>query len=105
MKSFPGIAVSTVVAVFIGSTGCTQTVAAEELSHGALLASMCITCHGTDGKGSNPVPGISGAEVEDFVDLMKAFASGEQPTSIMDRHAQGYTETELRQLAEYFSKK
>jgi len=36
--------------------------------------------------------------------MMQAFASGEEPTSIMDRHAQGYTEAELKLLAEYFSK-
>ena len=105
MKSLPRIAASTVAAVFIGSIGCLQTVAADEVSRGALLASMCITCHGADGKGSKPIPGISGEEPEDFVDLMKAFASGDQATSIMDRHAQGYTEAELRQLAEFFSKK
>ena len=105
MKSFPRIAASAVAAVFIGSIGCMQTAAADEVSRGALLASMCITCHGADGKGSKPVPAINGEEADDFVDLMKAFASGDEPTSLMDRHAQGYTEAELRQLAEYFSKK
>jgi len=65
---------------------------------------MCNTCHGTNGKGAKPMPGINGEEPDDFIDLMQAFANGEEPTSIMDRHAQGYTEAELRLLAEYFSK-
>lgn len=105
MKGFSRIALSIIIPAFVGGIGCMQSAFADELSRGALLASMCITCHGPDGKGSKPVPGISGEESEDFVNLMKSFASGERRTSIMDRHAQGYTEAELRQLAEYFSKK
>ena len=44
-------------------------------------------------------------DTADFVELMQAFASGEEPTSIMDRHAEGYTEEEMRALAEYFSER
>ena len=59
---------------------------------------------GTAGAGAKPNPEIAGEDPADFLDLMQAFASGDEPTSIMDRHSQGYTEAELKLLAEYFSK-
>ena len=104
MRSSSVIALSGIVAVFIGSLTFSKNIAADEVSRGALLASMCSTCHGINGKGSVPMPAIAGMEVDDFVDLMQAFSSGDQKTSIMDRHSQGYTEAELKLIAEYFSK-
>ncbi len=91
--------------IALGMLGVVPNVYAEGVSRGALLASMCNTCHGTDGVGAKPMPGIAGETVADFVDIMQAFASGDEPASIMGRHAQGYTEDELRALAEYFSKR
>ena len=104
MISFRKIAVSGIAAVLVGGLGFTHGANAEGVSRAELLASMCNTCHGTNGKGIKPNPGIAGEDPADFLDLMQAFASGDEPTSIMDRHAQGYTEAELKMLAEYFSK-
>ena len=104
MSSFPKIAASGIVTLLIGGLGISQSCAAEAVPRVELLASMCSTCHGPNGKGAKPMPGINGEEPADFIDVMQAFASGDEPTSIMDRHAQGYTEAELKLLAEYFSK-
>jgi len=104
MSSLPKIGATGIVLVLIWSVGSAPGFAADAVSRAELLASMCSTCHGTNGKGVKPNPGIAGEEPEDFIDMMQAFASGEEPTSIMDRHAQGYTEAELKLLAEYFSK-
>ena len=104
MSSFPKIAASGIVALLIGGPGLGQSYAADAVSRTELLASMCVTCHGANGKGAKPMPSINGEEPADFIDVMQAFANGEEPTSIMDRHAQGYTEAELKLLAEYFSK-
>ncbi len=95
---------SMALTLLVGGLGFSQDAAAEGVSRAELLASMCNTCHGHGGAGAKPNPGIAGEDPADFEDLMKAFASGEEPTSIMDRHAQGYTEAELKMLADYFSK-
>ena len=87
----------------LGSFSLMQTGYAEGVSRGALLASMCNTCHGKDGAGAAPMPALAGIPVADFVDIMQVLASGEQPNTIMSRHAQGYTEEELRAMAEYFN--
>ena len=73
------------------------------VSRGALLASMCETCHGTDGVGAKPMQSINGMEVKDFVDFMKAFVSGEEESTMMYRHAEGYTDEEIQAMAEYFA--
>ena len=104
MRSLPKIAATGISAALIWIVGFNQGFAADAVPRVELLASMCNTCHGTNGKGAKPMPSINGEEPADFIDMMQAFASGEEPTSIMDRHAQGYTEAELKLLAEYFSK-
>lgn len=104
MISIRKLAVSGLAAALVGGLSFTQSANAEGVPRAELLASMCNTCHGPNGAGIKPNPGIAGEKPADFLDLMTAFASGEEPTSIMDRHAQGYTEAELKMLAEYFSK-
>ena len=104
MNKSKKIVLSGLSALLIGGLGFGQSAHAEGVSRGELLASMCNTCHGTDGKGAKPNPSINGEEVADFVDLMSAFASGEEPATIMGRHASGYSEADLKALAEYFNK-
>lgn len=103
MRSTSIVALSGIVAVLIGSLTFSQNVKAEEVSRGALLASMCNSCHGIDGKGAAPMPAIAGMDADLLVALMTAFSSGAQNTTIMNRHSQGYTEAELKLIAEYFS--
>lgn len=80
-----------------------QVEADEGVSRGALLASMCSTCHGTDGAGSKSIPQLAGIEADDLFDTMKALASGEEESTIMGRHASGYTDEELKAMADYFA--
>lgn len=103
----PRFATSIVAAAATLATLASAQSMAEDgnVSRGELLASMCVTCHGADGTGAKPNPSINGEAVADFVDLMKAFASGEEPSTIMDRHASGYSDEDLQALAEYFSDK
>lgn len=95
-----GVSAGLMAALLVGSAA-----QADELSRGALLSAMCATCHGTDGRGSKPMPSINGMEVADMIDVMKAMASKEEPSTIMYRHAPGYTDEELKALAEYLKSK
>ncbi len=74
---------------------------AQAVSRGQLLAAMCETCHGTDGHGSKPIKPINEMDVDEFLETMKAFASKEEPSTMMYRHAPGYTDEELEAMAEY----
>lgn len=104
MISIRKLTATGIAAVLAGGLGFSQIASAEGVSRAELLAAQCNACHGYKGKGAKPNPSINGEDPADFLDLMQAFASGDEPTSIMDRHSTGYTDEELKLLAEYFSK-
>jgi cytochrome subunit of sulfide dehydrogenase len=69
---------------------------------GRLLASNCFQCHGTNGKG----PGfetLAGKSASELYQDMKEFQSGKEGDNIMARHVMGYTDAQLRSLAQWLS--
>ncbi|MFN2308388.1 MAG: cytochrome c [Gammaproteobacteria bacterium] len=76
---------------------------AAEISRGEILASTCFACHGTDGKSPGAIPSIYGPPAETLYHNMKAFQDGTRPATVMGRHAKGYTDEELRLIADYLS--
>lgn len=68
------------------------------------LANNCANCHGTDGVSSGPaIPSIAGLSKEYLIEIMQAYQQGTRYSSMMDRIALGYGETQIRQIADYFS--
>jgi sulfide dehydrogenase cytochrome subunit len=69
-----------------------------------LVASTCVGCHGTGGSSVGPAtPTIAGISADTFVEAMQAYQKDERPSTIMGRIAKGYTEKELKVMADYFS--
>lgn len=69
---------------------------------GRLLASNCFQCHGTNGKG----PGfdkLAGKSANEIYKELREFRAGKEGNGIMARHAMGYTDAQLKQLAGYFA--
>ncbi len=89
--------------------GSALSVAAGQLTAGpsaSMLANTCAGCHGTNGASVGPAsPSIAGYSTEYFVDTMKAFKSGDRPSTIMGRIAKGYSEEEFEKMAEFFVEK
>ena len=75
-----------------------------EISQGAMLANSCAGCHGTDGNSPGAIPSLKGKSVDFFVTTMKDFASGKRPSTVMGRHAKGYSDEEIKLIAEFFGK-
>jgi sulfide dehydrogenase cytochrome subunit len=68
---------------------------------GRLLASNCFQCHGTNGKGGvETLAGESSSEIYNELKEMQRKSSPE----MMDMHARGYTDAQIRLIADYFSK-
>jgi len=90
----------------IGASFGASAADAPKLKMGAssdMLANTCAGCHGTDGASSGPaIPTIAGLSNDYFVDMMKGYADGTIPATIMDRIAKGYSEEEINLLAKYF---
>ena len=52
----------------------------------AMLANACAGCHGTYGASAGPsMPSLAGQTKDAIVDAMKAFRSGDRPSTIMGR--------------------
>lgn len=72
----------------------------------AALADTCAGCHGTDGVSAGPsMPTIAGMPAGYLKELMRAFKSGERPSTIMGRLTQGYSEAEIDQISDVYAAK
>lgn len=76
---------------------------AQAVPPGALLAAGCAACHNTQGRSLEGMPVIAGIEREKLRAAFAEFKSGARPSSLMHRQAKGYTDDEIRLLADYFS--
>lgn len=73
---------------------------------GQMLAETCAGCHGTDGASAGPAsPTLAGSNAEYFVETMKGFQDGKVYSTIMGRIAKGYSDDEIKLMAEYFQAK
>jgi cytochrome c553 len=69
--------------------------------NGRLLASNCFQCHGTNGTGGfERIAGKSASSIYEELREMQRKTDG----GIMEKHAGGYTDAQLRALADYLSR-
>ena len=75
-------------------------------ANGEMLAGTCMGCHGTDGASAGPAsPSIGGLHPEYFVSVMKSYQEGTAYSTVMGRIAKGYSEDEIKLLAEFYAAK
>jgi sulfide dehydrogenase cytochrome subunit len=79
----------------VGAVGVTQ---------GMMLSNSCAGCHGTDGKSPGAIPSINGKSAEFITQSLEEFRAGSKPSTVMERHAKGYSDEEIKMIAEYFSR-
>ena len=78
---------------------------AEPISKGAMLSITCAGCHGTDGKSAGAIPSIAGKSADYISKAMLDFRDDKRPSTVMMRHAKGYSDEEIKLIAEYFASK
>lgn len=76
---------------------------AAEISQGAMLSNSCAACHGTDGNSPGAIPSLHGKSADFIARALKEFRSGERSSTVMGRHATGYSDQEIQMIADYFS--
>ena len=76
---------------------------AAELTEGRYLAATCANCHGTDGVSVGSVVSLAGQSAESLLTKLAEFKEGKRPATIMHQIAKGYTEEQLKLIAEYFA--
>ena len=65
------------------------------------MINNCYSCHGTDGRSPGSIPSLTGKNAEQALLMLKEFKSGRLSSTVMTRHAKGYTDAELEALANY----
>ncbi|TXF11428.1 c-type cytochrome [Pelomicrobium methylotrophicum] len=77
--------------------------AAEDLQARGWAAS-CAACHGTEGRAVGAMPVLAGRPKQELYGALKAFKDGSRPATVMHQHAKGYSDEQLKRIAEYFAK-
>lgn len=91
------------VAAAVPAAGFAGPAAAQTPPPGRLLASNCFQCHGTNGKG----PGfetIAGKSAKSLYEELREMRAGKEGNGLMPKHAMGYTDAQLRLIADWLSK-
>jgi cytochrome c553 len=98
----PSVAVA-VSALYIGLSPGLAAAADVSPASAANMARNCFGCHGPDGRSPGAIPALNGKSAAFIVQSMKDFRSGTRPSTVMGRHAKGYTDAEVDALAKYIS--
>jgi cytochrome c553 len=65
-------------------------------------ASSCSGCHPVSRSVDTPVKRLIGQKPADIVAAVQEFRSGQRPATIMDRIAKGFTDDEIKAIAEWY---
>jgi cytochrome c553 len=68
------------------------------------LAATCANCHGTNGnvRGTEVKP-LAGVSAEKILAMIADYKSGAQPATVMHQISKGYTDEQLKLIANYFA--
>ena len=70
---------------------------------GKMLSLSCASCHGTDGKSEAITPIIAGMGKTAMYQTLLEYKNGKRTGTMMPKHAKGFSDAELEQIAYYFS--
>ena len=77
--------------------------AGGDANAGKEKASACTSCHGVDGKGSEPNTTIAGMSVGDFKKAMDEYKSGKRNHAMMQMFAKKLSDQDVEDLAAYYA--
>lgn len=93
-----------VISGVLCASGLLSNAATAGIDRATVLSNTCLPCHGQNGNSEGAIPSIAGTNEQKIIDTMNAFASGEKPSTVMQRIAKGYSQEDIKALAGYFSK-
>jgi len=88
------VVIAVAVAFAFGSPAMAQGVPSGAVS--------CSGCHAPKGSGG-PVVSLTGRPADEIVTALLQFRSGERRATVMDRIAKGFSDDEIRAIAEWFA--
>jgi cytochrome subunit of sulfide dehydrogenase len=89
--------VATLTALIVASLAF--PLAAADAPPGAL---SCSSCHPTNRRMDTAVPRLVGRNPADLVAAIEGFKSGQLPSTVMGRIAKGFSENEIKAIADWY---
>ena len=86
------------VVLFSPAAACSAALAADAPPG----ASSCSGCHPASRSVDTPVKRLVGANPADIVGAVQEFRSGQRPATVMDRIAKGFTDDEIKAIADWY---
>jgi len=89
----------------LASLGGVASASAQTLDRQARTwAASCAGCHGSGGSSQGGIPPIAGRDAEVLYRALIEFKTGQRPAAtVMHQHAKGYTDDELKRIAQFFA--
>ena len=98
MKEFAAVIMAGILA------GIGGAVHADDVAAGKAKSATCAGCHGAQGISNNPVwPNLAGQQEGYLVKQLNAFREGTRSDPMMNPMAKPLSDTEIQNLAAYFS--
>jgi cytochrome subunit of sulfide dehydrogenase len=82
---------------------CTAWAQPAEALLARSLAATCANCHGTNGQARGDVQPLAGVSADKIIAMLADFKSGAQPATVMHQIAKGYTDEQIRLIANYMA--
>ncbi|MDZ7750594.1 MAG: c-type cytochrome [Gammaproteobacteria bacterium] len=89
-------------ALFVAGLAVGTNAAAADAS-GQMIAAQCNGCHGFEGKSVGDVSSLHGRSAALMSKAMMDFKSDTRQATIMNRIAKGYSDAEIKNLADYYA--
>ncbi len=100
--SFRIYALTVALALTAGSAAAQQRIATVDDT--ALAAQACNVCHGSQSYLSPTMPPIRGVDAGTLYTALIELKTDKRPSTIMGRISRGYSDEQLKALADYLSK-
>ena len=105
MPRISGVAIAT-LALLLATAPWAQAQAqppAQDPNLARNLAATCANCHGTNGNALGEMKSLAGRPAAATITLMAGYKNGSLPATIMHQIAKGYTDEQIKLVANYLA--
>lgn len=96
--------VSSAIVIVMLAAGVARASDREDFQ-AVVWASACFSCHGPEGRSEGGMPPLASLPADIIYKTMNDFRSGARPATVMHQHARGYTDEQLRRIADVLGTK
>jgi cytochrome c553 len=92
------------IVVMLLAVAAAAPAVAADANLGRDLAATCANCHGTDGRAQGEFVRLAGMPASQMLGKLGEFKDGTRQATIMHQIVKGFTDEQLKVMADYFAK-